>query len=72
MLAMKRKLYAKQVRIKCLQTLSCFMSVIPAVMITVSLVQRAIFVKLSYENKGNVFTAVHEFRRTKNHGMDQC
>lgn len=42
------------------------MSMFPAVMMTVSLVERALLVKLFYENKGNSAAAVREFRRIKN------
>ena len=39
---------------------------IPAVMMTVSLVEGALFAKLLYESKGNASTAAREFRGIKN------
>ncbi len=43
-----------------------FKSMFPAVLMTVSLVECAILVKLFYENKGNASAAVCEFRGRKN------
>ncbi|GFS67842.1 hypothetical protein TNCV_2295071 [Trichonephila clavipes] len=41
-------------------------SMLPAVLMTVSSVERALLVKLFHQNKGNASAAVGEFRRRKN------
>ncbi|GFS57841.1 hypothetical protein TNCV_2909311 [Trichonephila clavipes] len=40
--------------------------IFPAVLMMVSLVERVLLVKLSYENKGNASAAVREIHRRKN------
>ena len=64
MLAKKRKENGKTAYgIKRLQTFSCFTSMFLAVMMTVSLLERAFLVKLFHESKENFSAAVCEFCR---------